>query len=92
LSLGDRSGPTAACSAATCRSPLLSRGFKPLYGAYDVLLADLSPGDQDSLSRGAATAWFSLDRLGLAEGYDSARMSGRPPRAAAPEAGARRCS
>jgi predicted TIM-barrel fold metal-dependent hydrolase len=50
----------------------LSRGFEPLYDAYDELLADLSPGEQDSLFRDTATAWFGLDRLGLAVGATGA--------------------
>ena len=43
----------------------LSRGFEPLYDAYEELFADLSPGERDSLFRGTATAWFRFDRLGL---------------------------
>jgi predicted TIM-barrel fold metal-dependent hydrolase len=50
----------------------LSRGFEPLYDAYEELLADLSSGEQDSLFRGTATAWFGLDRLGLAVGATGA--------------------
>jgi predicted TIM-barrel fold metal-dependent hydrolase len=46
----------------------LSRGFAPLYDAYEELVADLSFGEQDSLFRGTATAWFGLDRLALAVG------------------------
>jgi predicted TIM-barrel fold metal-dependent hydrolase len=44
----------------------LSRGFEPLYDAYEELVADLSPGEHDSLFRDTATTWFGLDRLGLA--------------------------
>ena len=42
-----------------------SRGFEPLYDAYEELLTGLSPSEQDSIYRGTATAWFGLDRLGL---------------------------
>ena len=56
----------------------LSRGFEPLYDAYEELLGDLSPGEQDSLFSGTATAWFGLDRLGLAVG-------GAEPPATAPQ-------
>ena len=43
----------------------LSSGFEPLYDAYDELLADLSPADQDSLFGATATSWFGFDRLAL---------------------------
>jgi hypothetical protein len=65
--------PTAACSAAICRSCGLSRSFELLYDAYGELVGDLSPGEQDRLFRGTATAWFGLDRLGLAVGGGAAR-------------------
>jgi predicted TIM-barrel fold metal-dependent hydrolase len=54
----------------------LPRGFELLYDAYEELLADLSPGEQDSLFRGTATAWFGLDRLGLAVGDGGAARNG----------------
>ena len=56
----------------------LSRGFEPLYDAYEELLADLSPGERDGLFRATATAWFGLDRVGLAVG-------GAEPPATAPQ-------
>ena len=43
----------------------LSYGFEPLYDAYDELLANLSPADQDSLFGATATSWFGFDRLAL---------------------------
>jgi predicted TIM-barrel fold metal-dependent hydrolase len=52
----------------------LSHGFDPLYDAYDELFRDLSPAEQARLYRGTATAWFGLDRLGLA--LDAARRAG----------------
>ena len=51
----------------------LSRSFKLLHDAYEELVSDLSPGEQDRLFRGTATAWFGLDRLGLAAGGGAAR-------------------
>ena len=50
----------------------LSYGFEPLYDAYDELLADLSPADQESLFGATATRWFSLDRLAFPAGDGAA--------------------
>jgi predicted TIM-barrel fold metal-dependent hydrolase len=51
----------------------LSHGFEPLYDVYEELLADLSTGEQASLFRGAASAWFGLDGLGPAVDAAGAR-------------------
>jgi predicted TIM-barrel fold metal-dependent hydrolase len=56
----------------------LARGFEPLCDAYEELVADLAPGEQDSLFRGTATAWFGLDRLGLAVGGGGAARTATP--------------
>ena len=53
----------------------LARGFEPHYDAYEELVGDLSPGEQDSLFRGTATASFGLDRLG---GGGGAARNGTP--------------
>ena len=50
--------------------------FEPLYDADDVRLADLSPGEDDSVFRRTATAWFGLDRFGLAVGGGGAAHNG----------------
>lgn len=54
----------------------LARGFEPHYDAYEELVGDLSPGEQDSLFRGTATASFGLDRLG--GGGGGAARNGTP--------------
>ena len=58
--LSTSSGPTAARSEATADHGALAR-FEPLYDPYDVHLADLSPGEHDSVFRGTATAWLGLE-------------------------------
>ena len=61
----------------------LSYGFEPLYDAYDELLADLSPGDQDSLFGATATSWFGFDRLAppARDGGAAPDVTGSSPRA-----------
>jgi predicted TIM-barrel fold metal-dependent hydrolase len=62
----DRFGPDRCMLGSHLPIARLSRGFGALYDAYEELLADLSPAEQDSLFRRTATAWFGLDRLRLA--------------------------
>lgn len=68
----DLFGPDRCMLGSHLPIALLSRGFEPLYDAYDILLADLSPGERDSLFRGTATGWFRLDRLDLPVGGGAA--------------------
>ena len=72
----DRFGPDRCMLGSHLPITRLSRGFGPLYDAYEELVADLSPGERDSLFRGTATAWFRLDRLGLAPGGAAAARNG----------------
>ena len=72
----DRFGPDRCMLGSHLPIARLSRGFGPLYDAYEELVADLSPGERDSLFRGTATAGFGLDRLGLAAGGGAAARNG----------------
>jgi predicted TIM-barrel fold metal-dependent hydrolase len=64
----DRFGPDRCMLGSHLPIARLSRGFVPLYDAYEELVADLSACERDSLFGGTATGWFGLDRLGLALG------------------------
>ena len=61
----DLFGPNRCMLGSHLPIARLSHGFEPLYDVYEELLADLSTGEQASLFRGTASAWFGLDRLGL---------------------------
>jgi predicted TIM-barrel fold metal-dependent hydrolase len=64
----ERFGPDRCMLGSHLPLVRLSRGFEPLYDAYEELFGELSPGERDRLFRGTATAWFGLDRLGLGVG------------------------
>ena len=56
----DRFGPDRCMLGSHLPISRLSRGFEPLYDAYEELVVDLSPGEQDDLFHGTATRWFRL--------------------------------
>jgi predicted TIM-barrel fold metal-dependent hydrolase len=56
----DRFGPDRCMLGSHLPMSRLSRGFEPLYDAYEELVVELSPGEQDDLFRGTATRWFGL--------------------------------
>ena len=61
----ERFGPDRCMLGGHLPISRLSRGFAPLYDAYEALLGELSPDERDRVFRGTATAWFGLDRLGI---------------------------
>ena len=72
----ERFGPDRCMLGGHLPISRLSRGFAPLYDAYDALLGELSPDERDRVYRGTATAWFGIERLGP--------VAGRPPPSAHP--------
>jgi predicted TIM-barrel fold metal-dependent hydrolase len=61
LSLIEMFGPARCMFGSHLPIARLSRGFVPLYDAYQQIIGGFSPSEQDLMFRGVAAGWFKLN-------------------------------